>query len=63
MELDTSIMQTKTVGNIVKVLEKIEDALKTTALKSPKAYEIRTEISQIIDKREIAMTLIKSYKE
>ena len=63
MELDTSIMQTKTVGNIVKVLEKIEDALQITALKSPKAYEIRTEISQIIDKREIAMTLIKSYKE
>ena len=41
MELDTSIMQTKTVGNIIKVLEQIETVLKDTKLVTSNAYDIK----------------------
>ena len=63
MELDTSIMQTKTVGNIIKVLEQIETVIKDTKLVTSNAYDIRSKVAEIINKREIAISLITSYKE
>jgi len=53
MELDTNIMQTKTVGNIVQVLRIIE---KEIVLNSNKE-----KIAQIINRHEIAMSLSGSY--
>ena len=55
MELDTSIMQTKTVRNIIDILVRIEKELVLPKNKK--------DVAEIINKHEIAMTLIKSYRE
>ena len=53
MELDTNIMQTKTVGNIVQVLRTVEQEIVLSSNKE--------KIAQIIDRHEIAMSLMSSY--
>lgn len=55
MDLDANIMQTKTVGNIVDVLINIEKELVM-----PKNREL---VAEIINRHEIAMSLVKSYQE
>jgi|TARA_Y100000296_G_C4944148_1_gene142971 hypothetical protein len=54
MELDTNIMQTQTVRQIVEVLINIEKELVIPRNK--------TKIAEIINRHEIAMSLITSYK-
>ena len=55
MDLDTNIMQTKTVTNIVEVLINVEKELVI-----PKNREL---IAEIINRHEIAMSVITSYQE
>ena len=55
MDLDTNIMQTKTVTNIVEVLINVEKELVI-----PKNREL---IAEIINRHEIAMSVITSYRE
>ena len=55
MDLDTNIMQTKTVGTIINVLKIVEQELVLTSNKE--------KIAQIIDRHEIAMSLISSYNK
>ena len=54
MELDENILQTKTVGNIVEV---IQDAMEDM---HPHSYGFR-KFAEIINKRERAMSLLSSY--
>ena len=55
MDLDTNIMQTKTIRTIVDVLIEIERELIIPRNK--------LKIAEIINKHEIAMTLIGSYRD
>ena len=54
MELDTNIMQTQTVRQIVEVLINVEKELVIPRNKN--------KIAEIINTHEIAMSLITSYK-
>tara|TARA_Y100001951_G_C11067971_1_gene144485 strand:- start:212 stop:409 length:198 start_codon:yes stop_codon:yes gene_type:complete len=54
MELDENILQTKTVGNIVEV---IQDAMEDM---HPHSYGFR-KFAEIINKRDRAMSLLSSY--
>ena len=54
MDLDTNIMQTKTIKSIVKVLMEVERELVI-----PRNKE---RIAEIINKHEIAVSLIARYK-
>ena len=54
MELDENILQTKTVGNIVEV---IQDAMEDM---HPHSYGFR-KFAEIINKRDRAMNLLSSY--
>jgi len=55
MDLDTNIMQTKTVTNIVEVLIDVEKEL---VIPKNKAL-----IAEIINRHEVAMSVITSYRE
>ena len=54
MDLDTNIMQTKTVGNIVDVLIEVEKELVIPGNKE--------KVAEIINKHEISMSLVAGYK-
>ena len=53
MELDTNIMQTKTVINIIGVLRKVEQELVLN--------DNKQQVAQIIDSHEIAMSLASNH--
>ena len=55
VELDTNILQTKTVRNIVKVLVKIEKELLMP--------DNVNAVAEIINRHDVAMSLMKSYRE
>ena len=55
MELDTNIMQTKTVGTIIDILKDIAPRLKD--------INDKKDVNLIINKHRYAMSLMKSYKE
>ena len=54
MELDTNIMQTKTVKNIVEVLLEVEQELVIPSNKE--------KVAEIINKHEISVSLVSGYK-
>ena len=54
MELDTNILQTQTVQQIVKVLTEIEKELVIPSNKH--------KVAEIINRHEIAVSMLSSYK-
>tara|TARA_R100001594_G_scaffold130197_1_gene169197 strand:- start:1292 stop:1468 length:177 start_codon:yes stop_codon:yes gene_type:complete len=55
IELDTNILQTKTVKSIVKVLKQLEPELLGS--------DNKANVDQIINRHEIALTMMKRTKE